>query len=121
LTDFGIAKIIDAHTAMTRTGGMLGTFDYMAPEQIQESANVNGRADIYALGIMVYQMLSGELPFKHNNPGALLIAHLNQPPPDLCDILPDLPHPIADAIQRAMAKQPEDRFATAKEFTMAIS
>ncbi len=121
LTDFGIAKIIDAHTAMTRTGGMLGTFDYMAPEQIQESANVNGKADIYALGIMVYQMLSGETPFKHNNPGALLIAHLNQPPPDLCDILPDLPHHIGYAIQRAMAKKPEDRFSTATEFTMEIS
>jgi serine/threonine-protein kinase len=121
LTDFGIAKIIQSHTAMTKTGGMLGTFDYMAPEQIQESANVDGRADIYALGIMVYQMLTGDVPFKHNNPGALLIAHLTQPPPDACKILSDLPQQICAAIQHAMAKKPEERFATASEFATALS
>jgi serine/threonine-protein kinase len=101
---------------MTSTGYMLGTFDYVAPEQIQESSRVDGRADIYALGVMVYQMLTGELPFKHSNPGALLIAHLTQPAPDACDTLPDLPRHISLAIQRAMAKKPEDRFATATEF-----
>jgi serine/threonine-protein kinase len=121
LSDFGIAKIINAHTAMTRTGYMLGTFDYIAPEQIQESANVDGKADIYALGVMVYQMLTGELPFKHNNPGALLIAHLNQPPPDVCEILPDLPYTVGSAIQKAMAKKPEERFSSATEFAMEIS
>ena len=121
LTDFGIAKIMDAHTAVTRTGGMLGTFDYIAPEQIQESANVDGKADIYALGIMAYEMFTGEMPFKHNNPGALLIAHLNQPPPDACEIIPDLPHHVAVAIQRAMAKKPDERFTTATEFATEIS
>ena len=121
LTDFGIAKINDAHTVMTVTGYMLGTFDYIAPEQIQESAHVDGKADIYALGVMVYQMLTGEMPFKHINPGALLIAHLNQPAPDACEILPDLPHHVAVAIQKAMAKKPEERFATAAEFAMEMS
>jgi len=121
LTDFGIAKIIQSNTAITKTGGMLGTFDYMAPEQIQESANVDGRADIYALGVMVFQMLTGDVPFKHNNPGALIIAHLTQPPPDACKQLPDLPETVCDAIQQAMAKKPGERFATASEFAIALS
>jgi protein kinase-like protein len=120
LTDFGITKILNAHTAMTRTGSVMGTFDYIAPEQIQESPDIDGRADIYALGIMVYQMLTGELPFKHNNPGALLIAHLTQPPPDSCKLLPDLPKRICSAIQKAMAKKPEERFATATEFAAEL-
>lgn len=120
LTDFGIAKIMNAHTVVTRTGSVLGTFDYIAPEQIQEASTLDGRADIYALGIMTYQMLTGELPFKHNNPGALLIAHLTQPPPDSCKLLPDLPEGICRAIQKAMAKKPEERFATASEFASAL-
>lgn len=120
LMDFGIAKISNAHTALTHTGSMLGTLDYIAPEQIQASADVDGRADIYALGVMIYQMLAGELPFKHTNPGALLIAHLTQPPPDIRQVVPNLPSHIAAAIQRAMAKQPEERFATASELAAEI-
>lgn len=120
LTDFGIVKFNNTHTVMTVTGYMLGTFDYVAPEQIQESSNVDGRADIYALGAMVYQMLTGELPFKHSNAGALLIAHLNQPAPDACELLADLPKQIGTAIQRAMAKKPEDRFATASAFALEL-
>jgi hypothetical protein len=120
LTDFGIAKLVGGHTRFTQTGGMLGTFDYIAPEQIQGAANVDGRADIYALGVMVYQMLTGELPFKHQNSGALLIAHLTQPPPDAREITPDLARETAHAIQRAMAKKPEERFARAGEFAAAL-
>ncbi len=119
LTDFGISKILGGHTAMTRTG-MLGTFDYVAPEQIQASANVDSQADIYAFGVMVYQMLTGELPFKHGNVGALLLAHLNQPPPDPREVVSDLPREAAHAIRRAMAKSPDERFATAGEFAAAV-
>jgi hypothetical protein len=120
LTDFGIAKILGGHTAMTRTG-MLGTFDYIAPEQIQASADVDRRADVYAFGVLTYEMLTGELPFKHNNVGALLLAHLNQPPPDPRDLVPDLTSDAAHAIRRAMAKSPADRFATAGEFAAALA
>jgi len=120
LTDFGIAKILGGHTAMTRTG-MLGTFDYIAPEQIQASADVDGRADVYAFGVLTYEMLTGELPFKHNNVGALLLAHLNQPPPDPRDLVPDLTSNAAHAIRRAMAKSPADRFATAGAFAAALA
>ena len=118
--DFGIAKIVGGHTAMTRTGGMLGTFDYIAPEQIQASTNVDGRADVYAFGIMAYQMLTGELPFQHNNPGALLIAHMTQPPPDPRELAPELPDDAAQAIRRALAKSPEERYRTAGEFAAAL-
>jgi tRNA A-37 threonylcarbamoyl transferase component Bud32 len=115
LTDFGIAKISDAHTKITNTG-MLGTFDYIAPEQIQASAEVDGKADIYALAVMTYQMLTGRLPFERPNTGALLLAHLNAPPPDARELLHGLPRQAAHAIQKAMAKEPKDRFATAGEF-----
>lgn len=121
LTDFGIAKIVGGHTVMTRTGGVLGTFDYIAPEQIQGSQEIDGRADVYSLGVMIYQMLTGELPFKHNNSGALLIAHLTQPPPDPRHLASELSSETVQAIQRAMAKKPEERFATAGEFARSLS
>jgi serine/threonine-protein kinase len=120
LTDFGIAKISDAHTKITNTG-MLGTFDYIAPEQIQASAEVDGKADIYALSVMTYQMLTGHLPFERPNTGALLLAHLNSPAPDAREIVRDLPRQAAQAIQKAMAKEPKDRFATAGEFIAQLS
>ncbi len=120
LTDFGIAKISDAHTKITNTG-MVGTFDYIAPEQIQASAEVDGRADVYALGVMTYQMLTGQLPFQRPNTGALLLAHLNSPAPDAREITQELPRHAARAIQKAMAKEPQDRFRTAGEFIAQLS
>jgi tRNA A-37 threonylcarbamoyl transferase component Bud32 len=119
LTDFGIAKISDAHTRITNTG-MLGTFDYIAPEQIQASAEVDGRADVYALGVMTYQLLTGCLPFERPNTGALLLAHLNAPAPDAREVLRGLPRYAAHAIQKAMAKEPAARFATAGEFIQTL-
>lgn len=119
LTDFGIAKIADAHTKITATG-VLGTFDYIAPEQIQSSGELDGRADIYALGVMTYQMLTGHLPFERPNTGALLLAHLTNPAPDAREQAPELPRHVSYAIQRAMAKKPKDRYATAGEFVAAL-
>ncbi len=81
LTDFGIAKIRSRQTGLTKTG-TVGTLDYMAPEQIVSSREVDGRADVYALGVMLYQMLTGALPFTGDNPGAVILAHLQQTPPD---------------------------------------
>ena len=120
LTDFGIAKMVDAHTRITNTAGMLGTFDYMSPEQIQASASVDGRADIYALGVMTYQMLTGRLPFERPDTGAILLAHLNAPPPEIREAKPDTPRHTAHAIQKALAKNSSERFGTAKEFIAAL-
>lgn len=117
LTDFGLVKIMNSQTGVTGSGVMLGTMDYIAPEQIQAAAEVDGKADIYSLGIMVYQMLTGELPYKYNNPGALLIAHMTQPPPDA----PGLPEHVSFAIKRAMAKSADERFASAMDLFMEMS
>jgi tRNA A-37 threonylcarbamoyl transferase component Bud32 len=119
LTDFGIAKIADAHTKITATG-VLGTFDYIAPEQIQSSGEVDASADQYALGVMTYQMLTGKLPFERSNTGALLLAHLTAPPPDVRESVPEAPRHVAYAIQRAMAKKPQDRYPSVSEFFQAI-
>ncbi len=116
LTDFGIAKILTGETAATKTGMMMGTLDYMAPEQVRSSDQVDGRADVYALGVMTYQMLTGELPFQGDNPGAVMLAHLQQPAPDPREIIPALPDQVAEAIGHALAKDPDERYPTAGAF-----
>ncbi|MBI3160016.1 MAG: protein kinase [Chloroflexi bacterium] len=119
LMDFGVAKSYAAGTRLTQSG-MIGTLDYIAPEQIQGAAGVDARADIYALGVMTFQLLTGRLPFEHNNPGAMVMAHLMQPQPDPRELAPNLPEGAALAIQRAMEKQPDGRFTTAGEFITAM-
>ena len=115
LMDFGIAKILDANTGLTQTGTM-GTLDYMAPEQIMEAKEVDRRADIYSFGVLVFQMLTGRLPFPGTNAGQILMAHLSTPPPDPRQFAPDLPANAASAILRALAKKPEERFDSATAF-----
>jgi serine/threonine protein kinase len=83
-------------------------------------AEVDGRADVYALGVMTYQMLTGHLPFERPNTGALLLAHLSAPPPDAREYVQDLPRHVSYAVQRAMAKKPKDRYATAGSFVTAL-
>jgi tRNA A-37 threonylcarbamoyl transferase component Bud32 len=118
LMDFGIAKVFTG-TQFT-AAGLVGTLDYIAPEQIQGSETVTAQADIYSLGVMAYQMLTGKLPFQHANPGALVMAHLVQPPPDPRDLVPDLPEETAAALMQAMSKKPEARFKTAGDFVRAL-
>jgi serine/threonine-protein kinase len=119
LTDFGIARMLTANTRLTGTG-MVGTLDYIAPEQIRDAREVDGRADVYSLGVMAYQMLTGRLPFEASNPGALLMAHLQQPPPDPRKARPDLPEEVAYALTKAMEKEPAMRFASAGEMARAL-
>jgi eukaryotic-like serine/threonine-protein kinase len=120
LTDFGIAKILGGDTGATKTGLMMGTLNYMAPEQIRSSGHVDGRADVYALGVVAYQMLTGYLPFQADNPGAMMLAHLQTPPTDPLTYVNTLPASTVDALLKALAKDPAERFATAGEFVQML-
>jgi hypothetical protein len=121
LTDFGIAKVLTGSNAqLTRAGAMVGTPNYMAPEQIWAADSLDARADIYALGVVLFQMLAGRLPFTGASVSEVVHAHLHQPPPDLRDVDSTLAPQIAQVIQRALAKQPNDRPATAGELVEAL-
>jgi len=123
LIDFGIAKSAKVGAGpVTITGaGMMGTLDYIAPEQIQAAGSVDHRADIYSLGVLAYQVLSGQLPFEYSNPGALVMAHLMQPPRDPHEFVPDILPETDYALLKALSKKPADRFATAGEFVGALA
>src|SRR5712691_1482440 len=118
LTDFGVVKQT-ATPGLTKTGYFLGTFAYAAPEQIERKP-IDGRTDIYALGCMLYECLSGDPPFDAETEASMLHAHLVEPPPKLTKKRPDLPQAINDVIGTAMAKAKEDRYPTAGELVRAL-
>ncbi len=115
LTDFGLTKRASDSRGMTRTGMFVGTVDYIAPEQV-EGRRLDARADVYALGCVAYELLSGAVPFPRDSDLAKIFAHVNEPPPPLRGV----PQPLAAAVERAMAKRPEDRFASAGDFGRAV-
>ena len=118
LSDFGLTKVLDASTGLTHTGQLLGTVDYVAPEQI-EGRPVDGRADVYSLGGLAYRAITGSVPFDRPGGVARLWAHLNVPAPSLRAKRPDAPRALDAAIRKALAKSPEERFATAGAFAIA--
>jgi len=121
LTDFGIAKIVQSDgPALTATGVAMGTPAYMAPEQWR-GAGVDARTDIYALGVMLYEMLTGQQPFKGDTPYVLMYKHFDEQPPQLRTINATLPPEIDPIMQRALAKDQEDRFASADQMAEALS
>jgi serine/threonine-protein kinase len=121
LMDFGIARLLSSHTLLTAGQGALGTLDYIAPEQIIDTARVDHRADIYALGIVAWQMLTGRLPFNEPNAGAIMMSHLQKLPPNPLTINPALPVHTGLALLRALAKDPDDRFDHAGAFVEALT
>lgn len=114
LTDFGIAKIVTS-AQFTASGGMVGTPAYMAPEQGLGEAG-DERSDIYSLGVIFYQMLTGRLPYDADTPLAVILKHVNEPIPDIRRIEPDTPEWIAQMVMQSMAKAPDDRYSNAEEF-----
>jgi len=120
VSDFGIARAAEGDQKLTVTGIAVGTPAYMSPEQAMGEREVDGRSDIYALGIVGYQMLAGELPFKATNTPAMLMKHISERPKPLHELRPDLPANLIGAIERAMAKGRDDRFASAGAFRDAL-
>jgi DNA-binding NarL/FixJ family response regulator len=118
LTDFGISKLRSAAEELTQTGLAVGTADYMAPEQA-EGRDVDGRADVYALGCVLFRALSGKVPFDRDSELDKLWAHVHEPPPPLCDLCPDLPPALGDALATALVKDPRERYQTAGEMACA--
>jgi len=118
LTDFGLIRRSKLETDLTKTGQFMGTVDYVAPEQIKGD-EVDGRADIYSLGCVLYECLTGEPPFRRDTEVATLYAHLEDPPPKPSVNRPELGDGLDRMIATAMAKQPSDRYSIAGEFARA--
>jgi serine/threonine protein kinase len=119
LSDFGITKILSAGRTLTSAGQIVGTIDYIAPEQIQGKP-VDARSDLYALGCVLYQCLTGAVPFPREETAALMWAHVHDGPPPVTALRPDLPPQIDNVVAKALAKQPEDRYATCRELALAL-
>ena len=119
LTDFGIAKILEsASPRLTQTDAIMGTPAYISPEQAQ-AQKVDQRSDIYSLGIILYEMVTGRVPFTADTPLAVILKHVSDPLPLPSSIKPDIPEAIEQVILKALAKNPNDRYATTGEFISA--
>jgi hypothetical protein len=118
ITDFGVARNIATESGLTQTGRFVGTLDYVAPEQIS-GGEVDARADIYALGCLLFKLLTGEVPFPLDTEAARLYAHLNDPPPAPSLYVPSVPMALDDVVIRAMSKQPGDRYPSAGDLGRA--
>ncbi|HEX7337594.1 MAG TPA: protein kinase [Gemmatimonadales bacterium] len=119
LTDFGISKALEGGSGFTGTGAIIGTPHYMAPEQAK-GLEVDGRADQYSLGVVGYQILTGKQPFEGSS-HSILYKHVFEPAPRVFETRPDAPPDLAAALDRALSKEPEKRFASMEEFASAVS
>jgi serine/threonine-protein kinase len=120
LTDFGLTKRTSSQSGITKTGLFVGTIDYAAPEQIK-GWPVDGRADVYALGCMVFEMIAGQPPFRRENEYATMYAHTTELPPPLSSLAAGVTPALDAAVARALAKEPGDRFPSAGDFARAVS
>ena len=123
--DFGIAKIQQPEGVrdhdITAPNLVIGTPLYMSPEQCSHTSPIDARSDVYSLGVIIYEMLSGRVPFTGDSPTVIMMKQVQDPPPSILDARPDLPASVDELIERALAKQPDDRFQTAGELSTALS
>jgi uncharacterized protein (TIGR02266 family) len=122
LLDFGVVKLLEPapDEKLTQAGAIIGTPAYMAPEQLLAEGDIDGRADVYSLGVTMFECLSGTMPHEGSYSKILFSTARNEPTPSLHSRAPDVPAPLALVVDRAIAKAPADRFASAHEFAAAI-
>ena len=119
LTDFGLARMAEASTNITTSGAIMGTPAYMSPEQ-GAGGNIDHRSDIYSLGIVLYEMVTGRVPYTAETPVAVVFKHIQDPLPSIHKFNPDLPDSVELILRKALAKSPEDRYQTAEDLVQAI-
>jgi tRNA A-37 threonylcarbamoyl transferase component Bud32 len=120
LTDFGIAKALGAATALTRPGDMMGTPFYMSPEQCEESERLDARSDQYSLGLVAYEMVAGRFPFTAESLAAIVYKHVHEYPAPLDSLRPDVPADLRRVVERAIRKDPAERFPTMADLLEAL-
>lgn len=120
LTDFGVAKAVDKGETLTRHGTVVGTPHYMSPEQASGRSDIDGRSDIYSLGVMAYAMLAGRLPFEGKTAADILTKHLTQEPAPLRSVAPAVSDSTVQAVERCLAKDPAARWPDARSLKLAL-
>ncbi|MDP2778764.1 MAG: serine/threonine-protein kinase, partial [Anaerolineales bacterium] len=119
ISDFGVAKLIEASGGLTGSG-VIGTPAYMSPEQVQ-GGEIDGRSDVYGLGVIVYQMLSGQQPYSADTPMGVVVKHITEPVPEILKFVPSLPPAVDEIIKTAMAKDKSNRYSTTIDLAKALN
>src|SRR5439155_1460378 len=118
--DFGIARAANPSEGLTQAGAVIGPATYFSPEQAQGFA-VDARSDVYSLGVVMYESLSGRPPFEGDSPVAVAYKHVREAPPPLRQMVPDIPAPLDAIITRCMAKVPDNRYQSAEELRQDLA
>jgi serine/threonine protein kinase len=120
LTDFGLARMIQASSeSLTSAGAIMGTPSYMSPEQ-GKGDSLDGRSDLYSLGIIFYEMLTGQVPYQDKLPMMVVIKHIRDPLPSVRELAPELNDAIERVVIKSLAKEPDERYQTAEDFVQAV-